>query len=248
MTHAPQAPERHDDGFVLIGAIWLLLLCTALVAVLMMRARTTAQAAVQEGTILQRRLDDDAVAQTIGAELLLQGAGSRWWKLPAEGAVVLGRRSFVVRITSEAGRLDLNDGDPAVITGALEGMGFASAARQGFVDALLEQRGRGRIGSTAEIDALTSTLGTGSAGVRCVSELFTAEGGRSTPEIDRAEERLARALGVPAAAPGAQLRPGEALRIEVRQFGGAATTVIARIGIVGERTISVSRSWIGGCS
>lgn len=88
---------------MLIGAAWLLLLATALVALLMLHARTTAHTASREELDLQRELDFDAAIQTVAAELLIEGPASRWWRLPGQGSVALGGRTVDVTVTSEPG-------------------------------------------------------------------------------------------------------------------------------------------------
>jgi Tfp pilus assembly protein PilX len=70
-------PRRQSEqGFVLIKAVWLLLLCAAIVAVLMLRCNTASTTATDE--LLKQQLALDAATETVIAGLLLRGSISQW--------------------------------------------------------------------------------------------------------------------------------------------------------------------------
>lgn len=244
------APARKSErGFVLIGAVWLLLLAASLVAILMLRSRSTDAAAIREGGALQQDLDLDAARETVAADLLINGPRSQWWRLPARGSVGLGARSVEITMTSEAGRIDLNDADPKAIQDALLGLGFSPADAQAFLAGLLARRQQGRIVASAEIDRLIAPLTRANGRGLCLPDLFTIEAGLMQPDAGRAPPVLARALGVVATPDGGVVRQGEALRIAAASPRGAILMSVQRIGMLGGFPVGLSRRWVPvGCS
>ena len=231
-----------QDGFVLIGAVWLLLLCATLVALIMLRAADENRGAIYESEQLQRVLDLDAATQTVAAELLIQGPASRWARLPAQGDVQFGTRSVAVTVTSEAGRLDLNDGDLKTIDDALLGLGCVSATRARFERALVDGRLRGRIRSTAEVDALTQVLSP-TAAASCAADVFTIDGGLARPDPAQASDRLRRALALTTPEGATPFTGSQALRIVASSVTGAHRITIIRVGMTGAVPVSVTRLW-----
>lgn len=234
-----------ERGFALIGAIWLLLLGTALVAILTLRAHAAAMAASQDDAALQRELDLDAAAESVAADLLINGPRSTWWQLPARGSVTLGATTIDVAVTSEDGRIDLNDADPAVIQDALRGLGVDSQVAEAFLTALLARRQQGRLNSSADVDRLTAALTSGAAaGGLCRSDLFTIDSSLTRPDTTRASLSLARALGGQIIAEATQIRSGEALRIQATTSAGGSLIRVQRVGVLGALPVAISRRWI----
>ena len=78
--------RRHPDseqGFVLIAAIWLLLLCAVMVAVLMLRGHDRAVAAADASDRLKARLVLESAVETVVADILFNGQASRAATVPA---------------------------------------------------------------------------------------------------------------------------------------------------------------------
>jgi len=235
-----------ETGFVLIGVVWLLLLGTAIVALLMLRGHEQARSALAEGSALQNRLNLDAATESATADILIRGGASDWVHLPANGSVQVGGSTVDVTVTSEDGRLDLNDGDLTVIDSALQGLGYATSARTSFVGALKARRAGGRITSVADMGRLLAPLQqSASRGAICLADIFTLESGRNIPDQSRMPRALISALGVAAISAPAQMRGGESLRIVARSTTGSSLTTIARLIGLGGHPLDVAARYAG---
>jgi general secretion pathway protein K len=232
-----------ERGFVLIAAIWLLILAGSITAVLMLRALSAATAASGHGDAIERRLALESAIETMLADRLFNGRSSAWHMVPARGAIAIDGREIHIRLTSDSGRLDVNMADPALIDTALQGFGVAAAERGAIVTRLLALRARKkRIGSAAELDRLLAGASRG-AGV-CLAEHFTWVSGLAEPRAEQVSRALARALGGRGGAFGDD-RPGEpeggsGLRVEASDAGGAAMLAIVHIAGLPEQPVLFS--------
>ncbi len=236
-------PGPKEQGFVLIAAIWLLILAGSIAAILMLRSLAGANAAAEHQDMIERRLALDSAIETMLADRLFNGNRSAWAVAPAGGAIAIGNRQIALRVTSESGRLDVNAADPALIDAALQGFGLAGAERTRIVDRLTAMRAtRRRIGSLPELMAL---LGQAQArGGACLADSLTWTSGLTQPRPDQMERALAAALGGRNGATG-DPRPsppeaGASLRIEASEAGGAAMIAIVRTTGLPEQPTSVS--------
>jgi general secretion pathway protein K len=228
---------------VLIAAIWLLILAGSIVAVLMLRSLAASTAAADRSEAVERRLAMESAIETLLADRLFNGNRSAWWRAPAEGAIAVGGRDVRLRMTSESGRLDVNNADLALVDGALRGLGLGADERGPIVTRLQALRAMKRnIRSAAELDQLT-------AGVRprpafCIGDQLTWVSGLAEPRPDQMPPALARALagrgGAAAGAGPGEVEAGAALRIEATDAGGAAMIAIVRLTGLAERPIEAS--------
>jgi hypothetical protein len=225
---SPRPPRRADpsreQGFILIAAIWMLILASAIVAVLMLRGMSRAVDANAAGKALTQKLLADGAVETVMADRVFNGVRSQWWLLPAEGTVAIGDRQVPVRMSSESGRLDINEAPLELIDRALTGFGVAAGERRVVLDRLGAYRGARRVVSSFdELDTALS-IASGFQAI-CPSGAFTFSSGLSEPRKGHQPAELARALGV-ATAPisQGQAEPGAVLRI---QAGGADHPLIA---------------------
>lgn len=208
------ARPNEEQGFVLIGAIWLLILCGAIASILTLRAVSAYRAADVAERELADRLALDAGFETIVAELLIKGQGSRWAVLPVESSL-LGDdgRALKVRITSELGRLDINEAAPEAVDGVLRELGLEAAERGRILGSLAlsgsEEEG---ISSFEELGAVFAAAAP--AHSICLEREFTLFSGLTRPQR----------LSAPA-----PIAPGTPLRIELRLPEGAALTAWLRI-------------------
>jgi hypothetical protein len=233
---------KGEQGFVLITALWLLLLCGAVVALMMLRGAGKAEASHAAATQVQARLDLDAAVETIVADLLFSGEQSQWARAPVQGTIDIAGRSVSAEVSSEAGRLDLNDGDPAIIDRALQGLGVPAAGREMLAGRLQQFRTQNRrIASQAMLDHVLTGVA-GDAGL-CLDRYVTLYSGLTRPDETAMPPSLARALAVPQGggeAPTA-LRPGTAIRLRLRSAQGASLLAVIRVvGTLG-RTYDVMR-------
>jgi hypothetical protein len=144
-----------EDGFVLISAMWLLLLGAAIAALLMLRAMTASRELRAE---TDRFAADHAQADAIeivAADLVFAGPASHWSQLPSHGAITLDGRSIETTAASEDMFLDVNRADPKAVDNALEKHGYDAPTRTALLGriALAHQGGR-QIASYAEVAAL----------------------------------------------------------------------------------------------
>jgi hypothetical protein len=223
----PRSPD--ERGFVLITALWLLLLCGAVVALMMLRSASRVEVNRAAAIGVQTRLDLESAVETVVADILLRGPQSQWARSPARGSMEIAGHSVTVEVSSEAGRLDLNDGDTAIIGRALQGLGVAASQREAFIAALQQLRvQQHRITNSAEVDRLEATSGIASA--LCIDDDLTLFSGLSRPSEMVMPAELAHALAVPQAGggPPTAISPGTAIRIRARSGQGASLLAVVR--------------------
>lgn len=235
---SPETPG--ERGFILIGTIWLLVLAGSIAAVLMLRSLGAATEAAAGAEALQRKLALESATETVLADHLFNDIRGRWWLLPATGQVTVGGQNVNVRITSESGRLDVNEADPRLIDNALRAMGIDARNRDPIINRLIERRSMRQ--PIATFAALRSLLAAGPASHPCIINNLTFVSGRPEPRPSHMSPLLSRALASPATAPASAreaAEPGAALRIEAMTPEGASLMTVARIG-AGSLPLSVA--------
>lgn len=221
-----RVPERAERGFILVAAIWLLMLAGGIAAILMLRSLGAATETADRAGALRTRLGTESAVETVIADRQFNGLRSNWWTLPASGSVSVGDSSMSVRISSDSGRLDLNEASPSLIERALLGLGIPREQRTAFVDRLLVLRARQqRISSFAELQQLAAGLGGEGT---CLIDMLTFASALPEPRDTQIPPALARALGRPMTANGDAADPGAALRFEVSATDGAVSTLLVR--------------------
>jgi hypothetical protein len=238
-----RGPGAGERGFVLIAAIWLLILAGSIAAVLMLRSLAAATAAADRSEAIQRRLALESAVETMVADRLFNDTRSAWWMLPAQGAIAVGGRQVTIRVTSESGRIDVNNTDPTFVDMALRGFGVAAGERGRIVDRLRALRAmKRRIDSSAELENLMAGAG-GPAGP-CLAGEFTFVSGLAEPQPGQMSPALARALGGRGGATGAAApappEAGAALRVEAAESGGAPFVAIVRPAGLADQPVQVS--------
>lgn len=223
--------DQRNEGFILINAIWLLLLCGAIAALLMLRGIERGSAARAEGDALRARLALESGVEAVIADILFNGPRNRWANLPANGSVDVGANTMLqVQLSSETGRLDLNNGDLDTIDLALRGFGVDATRRRALVDGLRARRARKeRIGSWAEARMLLAPIKIEENQGECLEQNFTLYSGLSKPRPDQVPQAIARAIGLAVAASGGPMEPGSAIKIEVSTPLGRTLTAVARL-------------------
>jgi hypothetical protein len=231
--------QKGEQGYILITAIWLLTLCGAVAAIVMLRSLASAQTARDNGALLRQKILLDSAAETVLAERLFDGNHSRWWLVPSSGTLEIDGEQIAVAISSEAGRIDVNDADPKLIDTALQGLGVEASARANVVARIQYLRAsKSLVHSDAELRAL---LLVASGNVSCVEKYFSLVSGHSEPRVGQMGDDLARALGQPVGLTPAVPEPGTALRIRVTVATGANLIVIARPVATRDQFAAVSR-------
>ena len=209
-----------ENGYVLITAIWLLALCGAIAAMLMLRSLDSARIAHDQARQLMARIALQSAIETVIADRLFKQNHSRWWVLPAQGSVDVAGQAVQVYISDDAGRIDLNEADSALIDQALRGAGVDGAARARFGARLAYLRAsRRRLLTSADMAALCAPLS-------CPRGLFTLATGLAQPRAAQISSALSPINGLPGTS-GGPAQPGDSIRYEARS-GGMTLTVIAR--------------------
>jgi len=236
-------PRRDEQGFVLIAAIWLLILAGSIAAILMLRSMAGATAAAEHQDSAQRMMARDSAIETMLADRLFNGERSVWWTVPAAGTIAIGDRRVTLSVTSESGRLDVNGADPALIDRALQGFGVGAADRTRIVARLTALRtAKRRIASLPELLALIG--GARARSGSCIADSLTWISGMAEPRPDQMPSDLARALGGAggAAAQASRLPPegGAALRVEASEAGRPPMIAIVRTSGLPQQPTSIS--------
>jgi len=240
---------RAERGFILIGALWLLILCGAIVAVLMLRGIESATAASDGEDALRNKLALESAVEAVVADLLFNGPQSHWALLPAEGAVAVDDRQIRVTVSNEAGRLDLNEVDPVLLETALQGFGIDAGRRILLVEALRAVRtAKQPIGSLAEMRALLATTIGMDRQARCLENQLTIFSGLVRPRENQLSPELARALGIATIASRTPAEPGSALRVMATAPGGGTLSSTVQIkGLLGEAYSASAWEFMQGC-
>jgi hypothetical protein len=146
-----------ERGFVLISAMWLLILGAAIAALLMLRSINTARAVrMSADNVMAEHRPDDALA-TIAADILFAGPASRWSRLPATGTLQIGGQPLAISISREQRLPDVNKADLALIDDDLHDRGYLPEQRATILARIEDARGAKRmIGSFAGIAALAA--------------------------------------------------------------------------------------------
>jgi hypothetical protein len=215
--------RNSDNGFVLIGVIWLLVLAGAVGAALLLRSLGEARNAAAESRAFSSRMALDGAAEAAFASLLFYGPRSTLGS--GGGRVAIGATQVELGITSEALRFDLNEADPQLVDRVLQGLKLPPAERNRIVTAVAQARSvNHRMTSQAELRRL---LGPEAAGLE---DVFTLYSGLKQPATAELPETLARRLASPdRAAEPVEIRGGTPLRIEARLAGGPRLTAVARL-------------------
>jgi len=157
MPSTGRRPVRRstEDGFVLISAMWLLLLGAAIAALLMLRAMTASRdLRVESDRFAIQHAEADAI-ETIAADLVFSGQASHWSQLPASGTLTLDGQSIDAAVVSEDQFLDINKADPRLIDGVLQDHGYDRTTRTALLGRIALARASGQeIASYADIASL----------------------------------------------------------------------------------------------
>lgn len=238
--------RSNERGFILISAIWLLVLCGSIAAILMLRSiAATRESALDADAFADQALLEAAVETTF-AGLLFTGGRSHAASVPASGTISIAGRDVTVDVTSENGRIDLNEYPLDKLGAALQGLGIESDDRRRIVGAVHLRRSANRpFRSHAEVAALLRGLH--GPGLECIEDEFTIFSGLSEPRPTQMSSRLARALAL--GQPGrdnvqAAQEPvgaGTPLRLHVRLATQSRLVVVARLTGLHPDPVSVYR-------
>jgi hypothetical protein len=234
--------QRGEQGFVLLAAIWLLILAGSIVALLMLDSVNVSRQARDEGDILSSRLALDAAVETIIADRIMNGDRSIWSRSPAQGSIDIEGMAIQVRATSEAERIDINRASPQVIDALLQRAGLAAQKRQLILGRIaLGRETEPGLKSPSDVESVFANTSNEAHG-SCTADMFTPFTGGRASDVGvmsiSGERNDAGTQSTP-------LRTGAIQRIELRTPSG--TRRVGALRIVGRREIAASVvEWIDG--
>lgn len=244
---APHPKHEGEEGFVLVSAIWLLLLGAAVVAIIQFTVLSRAKSLSFEKDQIEHRLALETAYETAIADMLFNGPRSAFAKMPSQTVYTLNGVSIRISVSSESGKLDINQADPALIDRALMGLGIDASKRTAFLGVLAGNRSSGlNIAMTADLEAALQQAGVGPAGGFCGPQYLTAHSGLPRPLAGQMPLELARAIGQPSSQSDTGFQPGSALRIAVTKPDGPPLVATVRITGRLDQAVDVLDWRIGG--
>jgi len=232
----PQFPRQSERGYILITAIWLLLLGASIVSLLMLKNMNRGEEISYERKQLEHSYTQESAVETVIADMLFNGPRGEFVTLPAATSYQLGGKQMNVRVTSESGKIDVNQADPALIDRALRGFGIPSLPRQTFLAVVKSKRASKKLfHSMNDVESAMEEAGMEKNGELCASRYFTVYSGLSIPQSGQMDVRLAKALGQPSQTTTGKTTASAAIRIEVGSDAGQPLVAIIRTsGLIGE--------------
>jgi hypothetical protein len=223
-----------DNGFVLIGAIWLLVLAGAIASALLLRSLADARHAAAGARSLSAKLALEGAVESAFASLLFHGPRSQLTS--GGGTVGIGEMAVQLTLSSEAERIDLNHTAPEFIDGALRELGVNARGRSAILGrmALLRAR-KDTIASPSEMRRL---LGAEAGGFE---DAFTIHSGLSVPAGVVGARAVPRGSGALAPAAPLALQPGMAIRIVASLAEGQSLLATGRLTGLGHRPVLKQR-------
>ena len=237
-------------GYVLITAMWLLLLGGSIVALLMLRNLHAAEAYADDREQLQIRYAQESAVETVVADILFNGPRSEFSRLPAKTSYRFGDIALNISVTGEGGKIDVNQADVALIERVLRGLGIAALPRQNFVNRMKERQQSDRLfRSLADVEEAMQQAGFDAESGFYAEDYFTTYSGLALPQASQMDPRLALALGQASLPTNAPTSIGSAMRIMVQGEQGLPLVVEVRVsGLIGESHRVLDWEHARGCS
>ncbi|MEO9599800.1 hypothetical protein [Parasphingorhabdus sp.] len=238
-----------ERGYILITAVWMLLLGASIVAVIMIHNLRKSEELSFEREQIQIKYAQESALETVVADLLFNGPRSELARLPTETSYTINGIAMQVRVSSESGKIDVNQADPALMERALRGFGISGSQRQKFLAIVAGERSANRLfQSPADVAALMHQVGIAVGSGFCPHKYFTTFSGLGQPIQGQMDPDLAKAMGQPNLPTEAQARPGTALRLAIQADRASPLIAIIRIsGLIGRSHSVLDWSDRGGC-
>ncbi len=234
-------PERQlrvvpkEQGYVLITAVWMLLLGASIVTVIMLHNLRSSEELSFEREQIQIKYAQDSAVETVVADILFNGPRSEFARPPTETSYTINDVSMQVRVSSESGKIDVNQADPVLIERALRGFGIGGSQRQAFLAIIAGERSASRLfQSPTEVAAAMQQAGIAVDSNFCPDKYFTTFSGLGQPSPGQMRPELARALGQPSMLREARASQGMALRVSIKADEALPLTAVIRTsGLIG---------------
>lgn len=223
------SPPQSERGYILITAVWMLLLGASVVAVIMVHNLRQAEELSFERTQTQIKYAQESAIETVMADMMFNGPRSEFARLPTDTTYNIHGVKMEVSVASESGKIDVNQADLKLIDSALRGFGIAASGRQAFSQILESERNAGRfLESPVDIALAIERAGIAFSEGFCVSDHFTTYSGLTQPAPDQMHPELARALGQVSLPQETRTRPGAAIQIVVNDKMTPPIKTVAR--------------------
>lgn len=228
--------RESERGYVLITAVWMLLLGASIVAVIVLKTLQASQEASFDRKLIDQRYALESAVETVAADILFNGPRSEFAQLPAKTNYTINGVDMRVQVTSESGKIDLNQADPALIERALRGLGVAALARQNFIGLITSQQKDDRVfQSLADALSVMKQVGMRFDDGLCPQRYFTVYSGLSRPKVGQMDAKLSRALGEANLPSNSRTPPGTALELRLTASSGLPLIAVIRTtGLIGE--------------
>lgn len=233
-------PPSNECGYILITAVWMLLLGASVVAVIMVHNLRQAEEISFERTQTQIKYAQESAVETVMADMMFNGPRSEFARLPAQTTYNIHGVKMEVSVTSESGKIDVNQADLKLIDSALRGFGIAASGRQAFSQILERERNASRLlESPVDIALALESAGIVFGNGFCAKDHFTTYSGLTRPSPDQMHPELARALGQVSLPQETRTRPGAAIRIAVNSNMTAPIKIVTRTSSLIGKAFSV---------
>ncbi len=251
-TEQPQRQLRistSERGSILITAVWMLLLGASIVAVIMIHNLRASEELSFEREQTQIKYAQESAVETVVADMLFNGPRSELARLPAETSYTINGIAMQVRISSESGKIDVNQADPVLIERALRGLGISSSQRQAFLAIVAGERSASRLfQSPTDVGAAMQQAGMAVGSGFCPDNYFTTFSGLGQPAPGQMRPELTKALGQPSLPTEARASPGTALRVSINTDGASPLIAVIRTsGLIGRSYSVLDWSDQAGC-
>ncbi|MEP2990031.1 MAG: hypothetical protein ABJN65_01165 [Parasphingorhabdus sp.] len=246
----PFVPKQGERGYILVTAMWLLLLGASIVALLMLKNLGRGEEISFEREQLQIQYVQESAVETVVADMLFNGPRGEFVLLPAKTSYIIDGTQVTVRVTSESGKIDVNQADPSLIDRALRGFGISALQRQSFISQIKVERANGRLfQSNGDVESAMEKSGIIDRDGFCVSRYFTVYSGLASPQTNQMDAPLARALGQPTLEAAGKAGTGAAMKIEITSDGNAPLNVIIRTsGLVSQSHSVLDWRYAANCN
>ena len=232
MSREPSSTSipQEERGYILVTAVWLLLLGASIVALIMLKNLNRSEELGFERQ--QVRVDDakEGALETAIADLIFNGSDSQFAFLPARTEYEIDNFEISVKANSEHGKIDLNQADPEMVRRALQGLGISRAQREAFVLSMMQRRERRiPLRSGHDVRKIFFEAGIIPRDEFCANLYFTVFSGQTQPQASQMDPRLARALGEVVLANSDRARAGTPIRFEISTRQGRPLVAVVRI-------------------
>lgn len=233
-SHLPD----HEQGYVLINVIWLLLLAASIIALIVQSGQRLDKTVRSEYELVRQQMALESALQSAIMDIAISSAVGKTPKLPLVRTYTIGGLRTQVTIMNEAGKLDVNHAEPELIRRGLQGLGVPGYVASNLSVRLAEDRkAKKRIATLEHMDEAFAMAGLDFGRSQfCPRRYFTIFSQSSQPDIGAMRQDLLRALNIPVPTERPAPRVINAVAVKVRTIGGPSIFARVLAGKTGNQT------------